>query len=119
MSPLASLGTVCGAQRIGSLCDVPATGRAPDHRRKAALDGNCQTKIVIDFALWVTTRCTNFPTVQQVQDRFNVSRATAFRWRRSLADALCLSVVPRNPAPGTSPPPVPLAPLLRGAGDRA
>jgi len=119
MSPLASLGTVCGAQRTSSLCDAPAGSPAPDHRRKAALDGHCQTKIVIDFALWVTTRCTNFPTVQQVQDRFNVSRATAFRWRRSLADALCMSDVPRNPVPGRAPEPMPMAPLLRSAGDRA
>lgn len=119
MSPLASLGTVCGAQRTSSLCEAPASTRAPDHRRKAALDGQCQTKIVIDFALWVTTRCTNFPTVQQVQDRFNVSRATAFRWRRSLADALCLSDVPKNPAPGRTVDAMPLAPLLRGPGDTA
>ncbi len=119
MNPLASLGTVCGAQRTTGLCDVPAATRAPDHRRKAALDGHCQTKVVIDFALWVTTRCTNFPTVQQVQGRFNVSRATAFRWRRSLADALCMSDVPRNPVPGRTPEPMPLAPLLRSAGDRA
>ncbi|MGE6331828.1 hypothetical protein [Stenotrophomonas sp. NPDC077659] len=119
MSPLASLGTVCGAQRTSSLCDAPVSSPAPDHRRKAALDGHCQTKIVIDFALWVTTRCNNFPTVQQVQDRFNVSRATAFRWRRSLADALGMSDMPRNPIPGRAPEPLPLAPLLRGAGDRA
>jgi len=119
MNPLASLGTVCGAQRTSSLCDAPVSSPAPDHRRKAALDGHCQTKIVIDFALWVTTRCTNFPTVQQVQDRFNVSRATAFRWRRSLADALCMSDVPRNPVPGRAPEPMPMAPLLRSAGDRA
>lgn len=119
MSPLASLGIVCGPQRTSSLSDVPANATAPDRRRKAPLDGHCQTKIVIDFALWVTTRCTNFPTVQQVQDRFNVSRATAFRWRRSLADALCLSDVPGNPVPGREPELLPLAPLLRGAGDRA
>ncbi len=119
MSPVASLGTVCGAQRISGLCDVAAATRAPDHRRKAALDGHCQTKIVIDFALWVTTCCTNFPTVQQVQGRFNVSRSTAFRWRSSLADALCLAEVPKNPCPSHTPEPVAMAPLLRGMGNRA
>ncbi len=119
MSPLASLGTVCGPQRISSLWEVPDSARAPDHRRKAALSGQCQTRIVIDFALWVSACCTNFPTVQQVQDRFNVSRSTAFRWRSSLADALCLAEVPRNPCPSHTPEPVAMAPLLRGMGNRA
>lgn len=114
MSPIASLGTVCGPQRTTSLSDT--SKRAIDHRRKAALHGQCQTQIIMGFVLWVSTCCAFFPTVQQVQDRFNVSRATAFRWRRMLADALCMPDVPRNPCPGVDSEPVAMAPLLRGAG---
>lgn len=114
MSPIASFGTVCGPQRATGLSETPS--RAPDHRRKAALDGRCQTKIIMDFVIWASTCCQFFPTVLQVQERFNVSRATAFRWRRTLADALCLPDIPRNPCPGYQPEPVPMAPLLRGAG---
>lgn len=113
MSPIASLGTVCGPQRVTGFTETPS--RAPDHRRKAAQDGQCQTQIIMGFVLWASTCCAFFPTVQQVQNRFNVSRATAFRWRRMLADALCMPDVPRNPCPGIDSDPVAMAPLLRGA----
>ncbi|MEJ6328625.1 hypothetical protein Q2B95_08150 [Stenotrophomonas maltophilia] len=113
MSPTAIFGTACGPQRTN--CPIDAPARAVDHRRKAALDGQCQTKIIMDFVLWASTCCTYFPSVQQVQDRFNVSRATAFRWRRSLADALCMPQVPRNPCPGMPSELVPMNALLRGA----
>ncbi|MBH1555821.1 hypothetical protein I5U56_06505 [Stenotrophomonas maltophilia] len=117
MSPIASLGTVCGPQRTIGFTESAA--RAVDHRRMAALHGQCQTKIIMDFVLWASTSCPFFPTVVQVQERFSVSRATAFRWRRTLADALCLPQMPRNPCPGFEPEPLPMAPLLRGAGGRA
>lgn len=119
MNHLASLGTVCGEQRIASLCDLDMPAVAPDRRATTAVGGQCQTKIVIDFVLWVGTRCNNFPTAQQVQDRFNVSRATAYRWRRCLADALGLSEVPTSRFQGLVPDPFEKAQQMRGAGVRA
>lgn len=110
MNPIASLGTVCGVQRTAGLSDAaaPVTVR----RRKDPLAGQCQTRIIMDFVLWASTRCAYFPTVPQVQERFNVSRATAFRWRRTLADSLCLARVPS----GVSPRPLPMASLLSTTG---
>ncbi|WP_141233352.1 hypothetical protein [Lysobacter antibioticus] len=57
---------------------------------------NCdsrQVEIVFRFVCWAH-RTRQFPNATQICDRFGVSRATAFRWRESLAAAMGIALPP-------------------------
>lgn len=47
------------------------------------------------FLLWAQAQ-RHFPTIQQVRDRYGLSRATAYRWTTFLAEALGLDVADRH-----------------------
>lgn len=94
-----SLGSRCAWARAES---VPARepepvlhparrANAPSH----ALSGYNTTRIVMEFMRWAVER-EEFPTVEAIVRRFEVSRATAYRWRGYLAQTYCLETLPPN-----------------------
>lgn len=42
-------------------------------------------ELIIRFCAWAHER-RHFPSAREIQNRFSVSRANAYRWRRALAD---------------------------------
>ncbi|WP_251473682.1 helix-turn-helix domain-containing protein [Stenotrophomonas lactitubi] len=71
---------------------------AKDPQRSAsqhALAGYNTTRIVMEFMRWAVER-DQFPTVEAIVRRFEVSRATAYRWRNYLGETYCLETLPPN-----------------------
>lgn len=48
---------------------------------------NQPLEIAMRFVLWAESMSPRFPSAQQIQRRFNVSKSTAYRWRHRYADA--------------------------------
>lgn len=61
---------------------APAIGAAKIKRRQ----DTSHQELLFRFVWWAH-QLREFPSVQQIRDRFEVSRATAYRWRDSLAAA--------------------------------
>ena len=82
MNLFASLGAPCAARARRE--------RAPKttaHRpRPQGRDDTNHLEQVLRFAWWAH-QLARFPSVAQVMTRFDVSRATAYRWRNALAAA--------------------------------
>lgn len=72
---------------------VPAARRA--NAPKHALTGYSCTRIVMEFIRWAVER-DEFPTVEAIVRRFDVSRATAYRWRNTLGETYMLDTLPPN-----------------------
>lgn len=87
MNLVASLG-------LGAIQPDPrreSQGSAPLAPRVARVSTRTQndfhhTELILRFSAWAHT-LHRFPTVEAVQERFQVSRATAYRWRNALAAA--------------------------------
>ena len=89
MSPQASLG-------LGPSFHVEKMDMAPilvDPRRPQSRDDSSHTELIVRFAVWAL-QLHRFPTVAQVESRFAVCRATAYRWRNALAAALGIATPP-------------------------
>lgn len=56
------------------------------NRAKHDLAGYSQTLTILKFAAWAHEQ-ERFPSIEAVQTRFNVCRATAYRWTAALAEA--------------------------------
>lgn len=50
---------------------------------------------IMRFVLWAESMAPRFPTADQIQRNFDMSRATAYRWRHKYADAKGI-VAPKN-----------------------
>lgn len=72
----------------------PAPIRKPN-RAQHVLVGYSSTRIIMEFTRWAVER-SEFPTVEAIVRRFNVSRATAYRWRGELRDTYGLEQMPPN-----------------------
>lgn len=70
------------ADRIGWVLN--GIQREPEEGRR--LSGANPLEQVIRFVSWAQ-QLRHFPTPLQIQDAFEVSRATAWRWRAALGDA--------------------------------
>lgn len=78
---------------------LPLIGASARKRSKPQHDlaGYTSTRIILEFARWAFER-EGFPTVGDIVHRFNVSKATAYRWRNELGQALRLNELPPNAA---------------------
>lgn len=76
---------------------MPLIGANARKRSKPQHDlaGYTSTRIILEFARWAFER-EGFPTVGDIVHRFNVSKATAYRWRNELGQALRLNELPPN-----------------------
>lgn len=94
-----SLGAPCAAPEDysppASYDDLSIPAHACRHRRQHALTGYSMTRIVMEFMRWAVER-EQFPTVESIMRRFEVSRATAYRWRAALGETYQLSELPAN-----------------------
>lgn len=103
MNIVPTLGLRCGEWQVALQADrepavMPAESAPPGPRRCApqhALSGYNTTRIVMEFMRWVVER-DQFPTVEAIVRRFEVSRATAYRWRNYLGETYCLQTLPPN-----------------------
>lgn len=83
----ASLGTGAGAPRDGSMADLAAPANAAHTpRTQHDLAGYGSILATMKFMRWAIEQ-DRFPTVEAVQCRFKVCRATAYRWTLALAEA--------------------------------
>ncbi|WP_057921129.1 hypothetical protein [Lysobacter capsici] len=83
MTLVASLGLRPKRIRRGRRLEpAPAIGAAKIKRRQ----DTSHQELLFRFVWWAH-QLREFPSVQQIRDRFEVSRATAYRWRDSLAAA--------------------------------
>lgn len=96
------------APTLGKRCHAAANAeRASDERvplipparrsnaRKHVLSGYSCTRIVMEFTRWAVER-DEFPTMEAIVRRFDVSRATAYRWRNALGETYMLESLPPN-----------------------
>ena len=75
---------------------VPVIARARrSNATKHVLSGNGNTRIVMEFTRWAVER-DEFPTMEAIVRRFDVSRATAYRWRNALGETYKLESLPPN-----------------------
>lgn len=73
----------------------PKLERAPVIPEKKRSHGNetGTVQLAIEFCAWAHER-RFFPTPVEIQDRFGVCRATAYRWRRYLANVFGIDPPP-------------------------
>lgn len=100
MNLSAHLGLECSVTdpaRISAAAGLCAAEPSPRKRSKPQHDlaGYTSTRIILEFARWAFER-ESFPTVGDIVRRFNVSKATAYRWRNELGQALRLEALPPN-----------------------
>jgi hypothetical protein len=96
------------APTLGKRCDIAGSAErandervpvVPSARRRNApkhvLSGYSSTRIVMEFTRWAVER-EEFPTMEAIVRRFDVSRATAYRWRNTLGETYMLDSLPPN-----------------------
>lgn len=104
MNLSAHLGLECvvaDPARSRAAAAMPLSGTSTRKRSKPQHDlaGYTSTRIILEFARWAFER-EGFPTVGDIVHRFNVSKATAYRWRNELGQALRLEELPPNAGVG-------------------
>ncbi len=85
-----------GAQDVtdGQPAEPAARSRCrPQHD----LAGYTFTRIILEFGRWAFER-ESFPTVDDIVERFHVSKATAYRWRNELGQTYRMAELPPNDA---------------------
>lgn len=97
-------GLVCVASPSAAAGADPATpgvavGQSAPSRSRPQHDlaGYTFTRIILEFGLWAFER-ESFPTVEDIVERFHVSKATAYRWRNELGQAYRMAELPPNDA---------------------
>lgn len=96
------------APSLGTPCDVAGNAERADDERvppmrparrsnaaKHVLSGYGSTRIVMEFTRWAVER-DEFPTMEAIVRRFDVSRATAYCWRNTLGETYMLDSLPPN-----------------------
>lgn len=84
MNLIASLGTGAAEPRIQPE-RAPQIATARPTATKHALAGYGHVRTVMEFMKWAHEQ-DRFPTIEAVSTRFNVCRATAYRWTSALAE---------------------------------
>lgn len=100
MNLSAHLGLECvvadpARSRAAAAMPLIASSTRKRSKPKHDLAGYTSTRIILEFARWAFER-DGFPTVGDIVHRFNVSKATAYRWRNELGQALRLNELPPN-----------------------
>lgn len=95
-------GLVCVASPSAAVAPDPAAagvavGQSVPSRSRPQHDlaGYTFTRVILEFGRWAFER-ESFPTVEDIVERFHVSKATAYRWRNELGQAYRLAELPPN-----------------------
>lgn len=91
-SPAAAVGHDSATSAVAVGPPAPSRSR-PQHD----LAGYTFTRIILEFGRWAFER-ESFPTVEDIVERFHVSKATAYRWRNELGQAYRMAELPPNDA---------------------